>query len=54
MKKITLIILKVILGLVILELFFSGIGLTWLLPVIVLLIAIQYQHIFSDKSLSYA
>lgn len=53
MKKIALIILKVILGLVILELFFSGIGLTWLLPVIALLIAIQYQHIFLDKSLSY-
>ncbi len=53
MKKIALIILKVILGLVILELFFSGIGLIWLLPVIALLIAIQYQHIFLDKSLSY-
>ncbi|WP_342219459.1 hypothetical protein [Rickettsiella endosymbiont of Miltochrista miniata] len=53
MKNITLIILKVILGLVVLELFFSNIGLIWLLPVIALLITIQYQHIFSDKGLSY-
>lgn len=52
-KNITLMALKFTLGLVILVLFFSGIGLIWLLPVIALLIAIQYQHIFLDKSLSY-
>jgi hypothetical protein len=52
-KKIALIIIKVSLGLVILELFFSGVGLIWLLPVIALLIAIQYQHIFGDNHLAY-
>lgn len=52
-KNLSLIALKLILGLLILELFFSNIGLIWLLPVIALLIAIQYQHIFLDKSLSY-
>ena len=49
MKNITMIIIKVILGFVVLELFFSGMGLIWLLPVITLLLAIQYQHIFLDN-----
>jgi hypothetical protein len=53
MKNITLIILKVILGLVVLELFFSRMGWIWVLPMMAVLIAMQYQHIFSDKSLSY-
>ncbi|WP_342219458.1 hypothetical protein [Rickettsiella endosymbiont of Miltochrista miniata] len=52
-KNFALASLLVILGLVIAILFYAGVGLTWLLPVIALLIAIQYQHIFLDKSLSY-
>jgi hypothetical protein len=49
LKNITMIIIKVILVFVVLELFFSGMGLIWLLPVISLLLAIQYQHIFLDN-----
>lgn len=53
MKKVALVLLKLVLGLVIFQLFFSGVGLIWLLPVVSLLLAIQYQHIFLDKSLPY-
>ncbi|MEN9450196.1 MAG: hypothetical protein RJA83_810 [Pseudomonadota bacterium] len=52
-KNFALVSLLIILGLVITILFYAGMGLIWLLPVIALLIAIQYQHIFLDKSLSY-
>lgn len=52
-KNITLAALLMMLSLVITVLFFTGVGLIWLLPMISLSIAIQYQYIFSDKSLSY-
>lgn len=52
-KNITLMALRFMLGLLILGLFYLGGGLIWLLPVVSLLLAIQYQHIFLDKSLSY-
>lgn len=45
-QTITLMLLRIILGLFILVLFFLGGGLIGLLPVIALLLAIQYQHIF--------
>jgi hypothetical protein len=52
-KNITLMLLRFMLGLFILVLFFLGCGLIWLLPVIALLIAIQYQYIFLDNHLAY-
>lgn len=52
-KNITLIAIKFILGVLILVSFFLGGGLIWLLPVVSLLLAIQYQYIFLDNHLAY-
>jgi hypothetical protein len=49
LNNMTLMTLKLVFGLIILVMFFLAGGFIWLLPVISLLIAIQYQHIFLDS-----
>lgn len=48
-KNLVLALLLIILGLVFFPMFFFGMGNTWFLPAVAVLLAIQYQHIFLDN-----